>query len=171
MKHFSIFGILFLMISALALGIPTSANTRVKIDTVPSEYTPSDYPTNHEPVSLSSFHFEVNQETGRARIVAEYTYPDQMTFGPDDDVNGPQPTIAQIPGLSYDAADHEVVYDANGTRAVCANVEEHSDLFGHHVKIRKTGACTVTTNVGQHAEDDGWSIHHFRAIDTYFEVH
>jgi len=28
----------------------------------------------------------------------------------------------------------------------------------------------VTTNVSSHAEDTGWDIHRYRAIDTYFEV-
>ena len=155
---------------ALAAAIPVSANSRVKIDTVPSEYAPIESPTNREPVSLSSFHFEVNQETGRARVVAIYTYPDQMTYGPDDDAGGPRSTIVQLPGLTYDAAAHAVVYDSNGTKSVCATVNEQSGLFGHHLKVKNTGACTVTTNVASHAEDTGWDIRRYRAIDTYFEV-
>jgi hypothetical protein len=155
---------------ALALAVPAYANSRVKIDTVPSQYAPIESPTNREPVSLSSFHFEVNQETGRARVVAIYTYPDQMTYGPDDDAGGPRSTIVQLPGLTYDAAAHAVVYDSNGTKSVCATVNEQSGLFGHHLKVKNTGACTVTTNVSSHAEDTGWDIHRYRAIDTYFEV-
>jgi len=152
-------------------GAAASPNSRVKIDTVPAEYTPINSPTNREPVSLSSFHFEVNPETGRARVVADYTYPDELIYGPNDDVRGPRSTVAQIPGLAYDAAAHEVVYDSNGTRTVCATVSQKGGLFGHHLKIRNTGACTVTASVTDHSEDDGWSIHRFRAIDTYFEVH
>jgi hypothetical protein len=155
---------------ALALAVPAYANSRVKIDTVPSEYAPIESPTNREPVSLSSFHFEVNQETGRARVVAIYTYPDQMTYGPDDDASGPRPTIVQLPGLTYDGAAHAVVYDSNGTKSVCATVNEQSGLFGHHLKVKNTGACTVTTSVANHAEDTGWDIHRYRAIDTYFEA-
>jgi hypothetical protein len=154
----------------LAVAIPVSANSKVKIDTVPSEYAPIESPTNREPVSLSSFHFEVNQETGRARVVAIYTYPDQMTFGPDDDAGGPRSTTVQLPGLTYDAAAHAVIYDSNGTKSVCATVNEQSGLFGHHLKVKNTGACTVTTNVASHAEDTGWAIRRYRAIDTYFEV-
>ena len=158
-------------LAALALAIPVSANSRIKIDTVPSEYAPINSPANREPVSMSSYHFEVNEETGRARVVVDYTYPDQMIYGPNDDAGGPRPTIVQLPGLTYDATAHAVVYDSKGTNAVCATVNEKPGLFGHHLKVKNTGACTVTTVVADHAEDTGWDIHRFRAIDTYFEVH
>ena len=76
MKH------LFLITAFVAMSsaVPVSANSSIKIDTVPSEYAPINNPTNREPVSLSSYHFEIEPETGRARVVVEYTYPDQMTF-------------------------------------------------------------------------------------------
>jgi hypothetical protein len=155
----------------LAVAVPASANSKVRIDTIPSEYAPINSPTNREPVSMSSYHFEVNEETQRARVVVEYTYPDQLIYGPNDDARGPRPTIVQLPGLTYDATAHAVVYDSNGTKAVCATVNEQSGLFGRHLKVRNTGACTVTTVVANHAEDTGWDIHRFLAIDTYFEVH
>jgi hypothetical protein len=162
-----------LFVTALALlgvAVPASANSKVRIDTVPSEYAPIDSPTNREPVSLSSFHFEVDRETGRARVVVEYNYPDQMIYGPNDDLGGPRATIVQLPGLTYDATAHAVVYDSNGTKAVCATVNDQAGLFGRHLKVKNTGACTVTTVVAVHAEDTGWDIRRIRAIDTYFEV-
>jgi hypothetical protein len=155
---------------ALTLAIPLSANSRIKIDTVPSEYAPTNSPTDREPVSMSSDHFEVNEETRRARVVIEYTYPDQMIYGPNDDAGGPPSTIVQLPGLTYDATAHAVVYDSNGTKAVCAKVNDQAGFFGHHLKVKNTGACTVITVAAGHAEDTGWG-HRFRAIDTYFEVH
>jgi hypothetical protein len=158
-------------LAALALAVPVFASSRIKIDTVPSDYTPVNSPTNREPVSMSSYHFEVNEETGRARLVVEYTYPDQLIYGRNDDALGPPSSIAQLPGLTYDAAAHAVVYESNGARDVCATVEVRRGLFGRHLKIRNTGACTVSAVVANHSEDDGWSIHHFRALDTYLEVH
>jgi hypothetical protein len=158
-------------IAAIALAVPVFANSRIKIDTVPSEYAPPNSPINHEPVSMSSYHFEVNDETGRARVVVEYTYPDQMTYGPDDDSGGPRQTVVQLPGLSYDKMAHAVVYNANGTKATCATVNETANIFGHHLKVKNTGACSVSTVLADHAEDTGWDIHRFRALDTYFEVH
>jgi len=167
MKHY--FFITALLASVFVT--PVSGNSQIKIDTIPSEYAPINCPTNWEPVSLSSYHFEVEPETGRARVVVEYTYPDQMTFGPDDDAGGPPSTIVQLSGLRYDAGAHAVVFDSNGARSVCATVNEQSTLFGHHLKVKNTGTCTVSTVVAEHAENSGWDIHRFRAIDTYFEVH
>ncbi len=143
--------------------------TRIKIATVPDEYMPTNV-TMREPVSLQEFHFEVNTETKRARVFVGYTYPDEVINDRDDDNGGPAPTVEQIPGLDYDAAAHEVVYQANGRRTVCADVQEHKGFFGEHLKIKNTGACTVTAQDVKHAEDDGWAIQRFRAIDTYFEV-
>ena len=85
MKHY--FFITALLASVFVT--PVSGNSQIKIDTIPSEYAPINCPTNWEPVSLSSYHFEVEPETGRARVVVEYTCPDQMTFGPDDDAGVP----------------------------------------------------------------------------------
>jgi hypothetical protein len=155
---------------ATALAVPAFADSRVKIDTVPSEYAPINSPTNREPVSMAGYHFEVNEETGRARVVVDYTYPDELIYGPNDDAGGPQSTFAQLPGLKYDAAAHEVVYDSHGTRDVCATVHERRGLFGRHLTVKSTGACTVFAVVANHAEDDGWSIHRFRALDAYFEA-
>ena len=166
MRHFIIITVFVAMSSA----IPVSANSRIKIDTVPSEYAPINSPTNREPVSLSSYHFEVEPETGRARVVVEYTYPDQMTFGPDDDSGGPAPTIVQLPGLRYDAGAHAVVYDSNGTKSLCATVDDRSSLFGHHLKVKNTGACTVSVVAASHTEDTGWNLRRFRALDTYLEI-
>jgi hypothetical protein len=154
----------------LALAVPAFANSRVKIDTVPSEYAPINSPTNREQVSMSGYHFEVNEETGRARVVVDYTYPDELIYGPNDDARGPRSTVAQLPGLTYDAASHAVVYDLNGTRDVCATVREHSGLFGRRLTVKNTGSCTVSAVVADHADDDGWRIHRFRAIDAYFEA-
>jgi hypothetical protein len=154
----------------MALAVPAFADSRVKIDTVPSEYAPINSPTNREPVSMSGYHFEVNEETGRARVVVDYTYPDELIYGPNDDAGGPHPTVIQLPGLKYDAAAHAVVYDSNGTRDVCATVHRRRGLFGRHLAVKSTGACTVFAVVADHAEDDGWSIHRFRALDAYFEA-
>lgn len=158
-------------LATLALGVPVFASSRIKIDTVPSDYTPINSPTSREPVSMSSYHFEVNEETGRARLVVEYTYPDQLIYGRDDDALGPPSTIVQLPGLTYDAAARAVVYESNGARDVCATVDVRDGLFGHRLKVKNTGDCVVSAVVANHAEDDGWSIHHFQALDTYLEVH
>ena len=158
---------LVLLVAATGIAAHAASNTRIKIDTVPDRYTPSNA-TFSKPVSMSGFHFEVNPV--RARVVVDYTYADEPVYSQDDDNHGPQSTYAQLPGLKYDASAHTVVYEAEGNSTVCANVEEHKGLFGKHLKLRNTGACFVTADNSRHAEDNGWSIDRFQAIDTYFVV-
>ncbi len=142
---------------------------RIKIGSVPTRYSPTNA-TVSERVTMEGFHFEVNPETVRARVVVEYTYPDQIVYQKDDDKRGPQPTIAQIPGLKYIPADHTVVYDQAGARTVCAHVLETGGVLHRGMQIQNTGACTVTVERTKHAEDDGWSIQRSHALDAYFEV-
>jgi len=145
------------------------AGTKVKIATVPEEFTPNGAPGLPEPVSMSSYYFEVNLETGRARVVVDYTYRNQAAYE-SDDAHGPNPTYAQLSGLTYDASTHAVVYRQNGESTVCATVQQSRGLFGPRLKVTSTGKCFVTAETNKHAEDNGWSIRHFRAIDTYFET-
>ena len=155
---------------AFALPISASANSSIPIDRVPLDYTPINGPQVAEPVSLSSFHFEVNPETHRARVVAEYTYPDALIYAINDPTRGPQSSVVQIPGLTYDVAKHEIVFVSNGVTTVCATVADRDGFFGRREKITNTGACSVTARAENHAEDDGWNIRRFRALDTYFNV-
>ena len=160
--------VLVLMISGMtAYG---AAQTRIKIATVPDEYTPTSTPTR-QPVSMEDFRFEVNQETARARVVVNYTYADQNIYRPNDDNGGPEPTIAQIPGLKYLPQSHAVVYEAAGKQTICADVQQKKGLLGARIHIKSTGLCTVIAERAKHADDDGWQIRRFTAIDTYFEVH
>jgi hypothetical protein len=145
------------------------AVTKIKIDTVPDEYWPVNVHMR-EPVSMRDFHFEVNEDTVRARVVVDYTYPDELIYGPDDDGRGPQPTIAQIPGLNYEPLTHTSAYEGGGQTTVCANVAHRKGIFGRHLRIRNTGSCVVIIEDVEHREDDGWAIRKYRAIDTYFEV-
>lgn len=153
-----------------AFAVSASANSRIKIDSVPPDYTPINSPTLSEPVSLSDYHFEINPERTRARLVVDYRYPDEMVYLPNDDAKGPLPTVVQVAGLSYDATNREVVYSASGGRTVCATVSEKSGLLGRHLEVKNTGACTVSTVAANHAEDDGWTVHRVPALDVYLDV-
>lgn len=143
--------------------------TRVKLATVSDRYTPTNA-TVSEPVSLQGFHFEVNPETARARLVVEYTYPDQIVYQKGDDKRGPQPTIVQLPGLKYLPEQHSLVFETGGHTTVCAYVRERTAMLHHGMQVQNTGACRVTTQDSKHSEDDGWQIRRFKAIDTYLEV-
>jgi hypothetical protein len=152
-----------------ALTIPSWADPGVKIASVPAEYTPVADAQLRDPVSVQSFSFQVEPETGRARIVVDYMYPDRSTQiigqGP-----GPRPTVAQIPGLKYDADERTVVYEEGGKKVVCADVRDRRFLFLKRVDVEATGACVVTSRVTNHSEDDGWSIRQVPTLDTYLEL-
>lgn len=155
---------------AMAFAIPSWADTKIKIDTVPATYTPSNY-NRSERVRISSYHFEVNKQLSRTRLVVIYTYRDQISYGSEDVQHGPRPTIVEVPGLTYDAKAHAIVYDADGTKAVCATVEEKGGDSGHRLKIKSTGACTVTTVVSEHVDDKAWDTDPHISMDSYLNVH
>jgi len=155
----------------LVLALPTASygKTSIKIDSVSPEYTPTAGPGLPEPVSIASYSFEVNKETRRARVLVEYTYLDQPVFGVEGGV-GPLPTLAQVPGLIYELPANAVVYIAEGRRTVCATVQQRKTLFQKKSVVKSTGACSVTSHAVDHAEDDGWRIRRFRAIDVFLEI-
>src|SRR6185295_9622806 len=94
----------------VALSLPAVAATNIRLGSVPSEYTPTAGPSLPEPVSMVDFRFEINIQTGRTRVVVDYSYPDGAIYGSDGG-SGPQPTMAQLPGLQYDPSVNAVIYD------------------------------------------------------------
>lgn len=163
----AVFMVLVLASSGLAAN--GTMPKRIKVATVPDEYTPTNA-SIREPVSMEDFRFEVNEETARARLVVLYTYPDEIIYAKNDDNGGPQPTIVRIPGLKYLPQAHTVVYEADGRQTVCAHVVEHNGLLGKHFQVKNTGFCRVVAERTKHAEDDGWQIRRFSAIDTFLVV-
>jgi len=161
--------ILLPFVLTMAVAAPAPAGTRIKIDTVPAEYRPHTGAERILPVSMQDFYFEVNRETGRARVVVEYTIPHQVDYQSQGDLGIP-PTLAQFPGLTYDPVAHVVVYDGGGKRTVCAVVPKAKGLRAT-LRGKATGSCTVTASVSEHTQDDGFSLHRSRALDVYFEVH
>jgi hypothetical protein len=115
------------------------------------------------------YSFEVQPATRRARIVIDYTYPDQVAFGSDGGA-APEPTMAQIPGLTYDAAAKAVVYEVRGKKTVCATVHNRPFLFRRSLDVMPTGACAVTSRLVEHEADNGWSIGRIPTVDSFFEV-
>ena len=63
-----------------AIAIPSWADSVIKIGSVSPAYFPTAGNEAPQPVAMRSFSFEVEPETGRARVVVEYTYPDQVNF-------------------------------------------------------------------------------------------
>ncbi|MGA2186789.1 MAG: hypothetical protein ABSH47_27585 [Bryobacteraceae bacterium] len=153
----------------MGLAVPALADSRIRIDTVPATYLPVEGMYG-QPVSMAGYRFEVNEETGRARVVVDYTYRDQIMV--DQNANpsavdpGPNSTTVQIQGLTWNPTTRSVVYEAGGKQTVCAVAQSEK-----HLKLKNTGSCAVTTTEGEHTTDDGWSLHQSKAIDTWLEVH
>ena len=145
-----------LCLTAVLAGAEPAANS-IKIDAVANKY------------ALQDFSFEVSPETGNAGIRLEYTYPGSWLEGDDSD-RGPAPRIAMLPGLTYDAASHAIVYDDGATRTTCATEVDRTVVFWKTVRMKPTGACKVSARVIHHAQNNGWSIDRFTTLDAYFEV-
>jgi hypothetical protein len=142
-----------------------ATDSKAALTSVPAEYPPNNSSGMSEPVSLSSFSFEVSKDTNRARIVIDYSFRGQQEIE-SNDRHSPDPSYVQIPALSYDPAVHAVVYNHDGERTICATVKE-----GRRTKVRSTGNCIVTSVYSDHSEDTGWTIRKVRTLDTFFETH
>src|SRR4026209_553052 len=96
-------------LAAMALlTAPAWAGKSVNIASVAPEYTPTAGSQVPEPVSLHRFTFEIEPATGGARLLIDYTYPQHAAFGKDGG-SRPQATLAELPGLRYDAAAKTVI--------------------------------------------------------------
>ena len=161
--------ILALLFCTSAFAGSLQQHTKFKVDAVPSQYTPTAGAEYPEPVSMAEYRFEVNVETNRARVVIDYTYPDQQIFASDGGT-GPRPTKAQIPGLEYDPDSKAVVYRADGGTTVCGNLETRKGFFRTKTVIKPSGSCVITSELVQTSVDDGFNIRRFRVLETYFEL-
>src|ERR1700733_15332916 len=150
------------MLSALCitavLPIAGATDPSVKIDSVAEKY------------AIQESSFEVNPKTGRAGIRLVYVYlPGRL--GGDDSDRGPEPTIATLPGLTYDAAARAVVYNDGGKSITCATAAtDHRVVFWRSTYMKPTGACRVASRLIQHTRDDGWRVERIHTLDTFFEV-
>jgi hypothetical protein len=145
-----------LCLAAMLAGATPSSKS-IRIDTTLTRY------------SLQSFSFEVSPETGSAGIRLEYSYPASWLQGDDSD-RGPGSKIAMLPGLTYDAPAHAIVYDDGAVRTTCATEVDHTVVFWKSMHMKPTGACSVSARVTHHAERNGWSTDRFNTLDAYFEV-
>ncbi len=147
--------------------VPASAVTKTRIASVGLEYKPTAGPQIPEPVFMRGFAFEIERETGQARVVIDYTYPSQPAYGFDGGA-GPAPTMAQIPGLRYDAGSRSILYEDSGRSVVCATVTDRKVFFWNRTAIVLTGACRVSSEPIYRPA--AWNVPQSRTLDTFFEV-
>jgi len=139
-------------------------NAGIPIAAVPAAFAASRGSGLPETVSLSGFYFEVNKETGRARIVIDYVYGGQQAVE-SEDRHRPDPSYVQPPGLTYDPATRTIVYTHDGKRTICATVSG-----GRRAKVKNSGNCFVTAAYADHVKDNGWAIGKNRVLETYLET-
>ncbi|MFN7923649.1 MAG: hypothetical protein U0Q16_26340 [Bryobacteraceae bacterium] len=139
----------------LALGYSLSA-AELRIGSVPANSR------------MAVYFFEVEPETSRARLVVEFeplmpeSVPDQVTVEP--------PLHIQLPGLRFDSQRNHVIYQDAGAVTICA-VSQSRRLFPRKPpSVRPTGACRVIPRNAAHAQDTGWNILRWKAVDLYFEA-
>jgi len=149
---------------ALMAGAPVLGRT--KIVTIPAEYTPP-VSAFSEPVNVEGYHFEVNRDATRARVVVEYGYPDELYEISIGYVGGLSATRVQLPGLRWDPEEHAVVYQAGDKETKCAVAR---GTPGSHFRLRNTGACTVSTTAAILKSDDGWNVRSLKGLDVWLDT-
>ena len=148
----------------LLVAVPVLAKR--KIATVPAEYTPP-ISAFSEHIKVENYHFEVNHDATRERLVVEYGYPDELYDISIGDGGGPPATRVQVPGLRWDPEERAVVYRAGDKETRCAVA---LGTPGKHLRLRNTGACAVTTSAAVLKIDDGWDAHSLKNLDLWFEA-
>lgn len=154
-------GCLALLFAAAAFG---GADPKIKIASVSAEYTPplSFYA---KPVWVAYHHFEVDPKTEVVRIVVEYQFPFQSLDAYLNGALGPDDTETEVPGLTWDAASREVVFESGGTRTVCAEVPQGA----HNIKPKNTKSCKVTDTERDRLPSDV-GIQSDKVLDVWLEA-
>jgi hypothetical protein len=143
------------VLSCLLFALPLCAH-ELEIASVPPEYT------------MHRYIFEGEPETGRARVVLQYTWPDYVSGR--DKGPGPHPLKVQPAGLRYDATKKAVVYESQESEAVCATLRPHQFLWWKWSSMSPTGRCVVNSREVEHVEDTGWTIRRHAMTDSFLEV-
>jgi hypothetical protein len=155
---------------ALAFLAATAAHaSSVQVDQVDAVYEASTSSVEAN-VSLDSFKFEINPSMGRARLDITYT-SDYSGGGDDGGFYAPGEDDVLVKGLSFDTSTSQVVYtNDRGKVTSCATVTISHNLFGQKIKVRNTGLCTLSTQIGDVATDDGFQIHHRAVLNVFLNV-
>ena len=139
--------------TALALGLSFSAVTAVAADSTPIFKAP----IGAQEASKSKT-FGINPELGRAWVeINVYHDPTELN----------ETYRVPVPGLSYDKASSQVVYDAEGKKVICANVRESGSWIFKTERVEPTGDCELTRKYVKVPIDDGFAVD----VIEHFEVH
>ncbi len=121
------------------------------------------------PGIFSGIDYATSERFGRAWLVLHYKYQ-----GSCPEVDGmcelDAPVNVRVPGLGYDPAAKQVVYQEPGAEpVVCASVHHHGfPLFSD--SLDATGACTYRLEKVDRVVDDGFSGRTDRREEIHFAV-
>jgi hypothetical protein len=111
------------------------------------------------------FEYEVNEKLGRARLSIKLV---DKNSGPEESGAMTRPVL--VDGLRYDQDRQEIIFERDGTYAVCATVTPKRFLFARYLKIKETGNCTVTGQERVVRWDDGLETGERKMTDLVFNA-
>jgi len=104
--------------------------------------------------------FVINPELGRAWVEVDFHYA--LSESSD------HYRIA-VPGLRYDKANSEVIFESDGNRVVCATVVQKGWGIFKHDRVKATGACELTHRYVKLPVDNGFTIEHVEQFEVHFK--
>lgn len=110
------------------------------------------------PEASKSQRFVIDADLGRAWVEID-TWQNTMETN--------QTHRVSVPGLSYDKAKAQVVYQQDGQAIACADVRKGSGWIFKQTRIEPTGQCELTQKYVKVPIDDGFSVD----VVEHFEVH
>ena len=111
------------------------------------------------------YDYEVNEKLGRARLNIKLV---DLDAGAEE--SGATTRSVLVHGLRYDSIRQEIVFERDGTYAVCATVTPKRFLFARYLKIKETGNCTVTAEPRLESWDDGFNAGTRQMTDIVFNA-
>ena len=136
----------------LSLGLPVaqaSTDSTAILKMPASAFAPS-----------KSKNFVINPELGRAWVEVDFYY--SLSESSD------HYRIA-VPGLSYDKASNQVVFQEGDKRVVCANVTRKGWGIFKHDRVEPTGACELSHRYVKIPVDNGFTIEHVEQFEVHFK--
>ena len=121
------------------------------------------------PGSFSGIDYGTSDRLGRAWLVLHYKFQGSCPEA-DGMCEMDAPVNVSVPGLRYDAAAKQVVYQEPGAEpVVCASVRHHGFPFFSD-SLAATGACTYRFEKVDRVLDDGFAGRRDRREEIHFAI-
>jgi len=119
---------------------------------------------------FSGFDYAKSDRLGHAWLVLHYRYR-APCLGSDAECEADDPLRVSVPGLTYDPATKQVLYERDGAEPVpCANVRRGGFLSGFQESLAPTDKCTYRLVRIDRFLDDGFAGRRDRREEIHFSV-